>query len=143
MAIIIKTEHEIELMRKAGEILAKTHEELKKIIKPGISTYEIDKCGEDFIRSCGCEPSFLNYQGYPASICVSVNDEVVHGIPSKERILQEGDIVYLEKKKKKADKPNYDHVVQRISLGCCKNVWCRNDRFRIGAIDRGNEAKLF
>ena len=60
MAIIIKTEHEIELMRKAGEILAKTHEELKKIIKPGISTYEIDKCGEDFIRSCGCEPSFLN-----------------------------------------------------------------------------------
>ena len=112
MAIIIKTEHEIELMRKAGEILAKTHEELKKIIKPGISTYEIDKCGEDFIRSCGCEPSFLNYQGYPASICVSVNDEVVHGIPSKERILQEGDIVYLEKKKKKADKPNYDHVVQ-------------------------------
>ena len=78
MAIIIKTEHEIELMRKAGEILAKTHEELKKIIKPGISTYEIDKCGEDFIRSCGCEPSFLNYQGYPASICVSVNDEVVH-----------------------------------------------------------------
>lgn len=96
MAIIIKTEHEIELMRKAGEILAKTHEELKKIIKPGISTYEIDKCGEDFIRSCGCEPSFLNYQGYPASICVSVNDEVVHGIPSKERILQEGDIVSLD-----------------------------------------------
>ena len=99
MAIIIKTEHEIELMRKAGEILAKTHEELKKIIKPGISTYEIDKCGEDFIRSCGCEPSFLNYQGYPASICVSVNDEVVHGIPSKERILQEGDIVSLDTKK--------------------------------------------
>lgn len=96
MAIIIKTEHEIELMRKAGEILAKTHEELKKIIKPGISTYEIDKCSEDFIRSCGCEPSFLNYQGYPASICVSVNDEVVHGIPSKERILQEGDIVSLD-----------------------------------------------
>ena len=96
MAIIIKTEHEIELMRKAGEILAQTHEELKKIIKPGISTYEIDKCGEDYIRSRGCEPSFLNYQGYPASICVSVNDEVVHGIPSKERILQEGDIVSLD-----------------------------------------------
>ena len=96
MAIIIKTEYEIELMRKAGEILAQTHEELKKIIKPGISTYEIDKCGEDYIRSRGCEPSFLNYQGYPASICVSVNDEVVHGIPSKERILQEGDIVSLD-----------------------------------------------
>ena len=112
MAVTIKSPREIELMREAGRILAKTHEELKKIIKPGISTYEIDKCGEDFIRSCGCEPSFLNYHGYPAAICVSVNDEVVHGIPSKERILQEGDIVYLEKKKKKADKPNYDHVVQ-------------------------------
>ena len=96
MAIIIKTEHEIELMRKAGEILAKTHEELKKIIKPGISTYEIDKCGEDFIRSCGCEPSFLNYQGYPASVCVSVNDEVVHGIPRKDHIIKEGDIVSLD-----------------------------------------------
>lgn len=96
MAIIIKTEHEIDLMRKAGEILAKTHEELKKIIKPGISTYEIDRCGEAFIRSMGCEPSFLNYEGYPASICVSVNDEVVHGIPSKTRILREGDIVSLD-----------------------------------------------
>lgn len=83
-------------MRKAGEILARTHAELKRIIRPGISTYEIDQCGEAFIRSCGGKPSFLHYQGYPASICVSVNDEVVHGIPSKERILQEGDIVSLD-----------------------------------------------
>ncbi|MDD6327487.1 MAG: type I methionyl aminopeptidase [Eubacteriales bacterium] len=96
MAIIIKSEKEIELMREAGRILALTHEELKKAIKPGISTYEINRIGEEVIRSYGCIPSFLNYNGYPASICVSVNDEVVHGIPSKERILNEGDIVSLD-----------------------------------------------
>ena len=112
MSVTIKSAEEIELMRQAGKYLAKVHQELERAIKPGISTWEIDKIGEETIRSLGCEPNFLNYQGYPASICVSVNDEVVHGIPSKERILQEGDIVYLEKKKKKADKPNYDHVVQ-------------------------------
>lgn len=96
MAIVIKSPREIELMKEAGRILALTHEELKKIIRPGISTYEIDRVGEEFIRSFGCIPSFLNYNGYPASICVSVNDEVVHGIPSKDRILQEGDIVSLD-----------------------------------------------
>ncbi len=96
MAIIIKSQREIELMREAGRILALTHEELKKAIKPGISTYEIDRIGEEVIRSYGCIPSFLNYNGYPASVCVSVNDEVVHGIPSKKRILQDGDIVSLD-----------------------------------------------
>lgn len=96
MSIIIKSPEEIELMREAGRILALTHEELRKIIKPGISTYEIDKKGEEVIRSFGCTPSFLHYQGYPASICVSVNDEVVHGIPKKDRILQDGDIVSLD-----------------------------------------------
>ncbi len=87
MPVSIKSEREIELMRKAGEILAKTHEELGKIIRPGISTYEIDRIGEEIIRSYDCIPSFLNYNGYPASICVSVNEEVVHGIPSKKRII--------------------------------------------------------
>lgn len=96
MAIVIKSQKEIELMREAGRILALTHEELRKAIKPGISTYEIDRIGEEVIRSYGCIPSFLNYNGYPASICVSVNEEVVHGIPSKERILKEGDIVSLD-----------------------------------------------
>lgn len=96
MSVSIKSEREIELMREAGKILAKTHEELAKVIKPGISTFEIDRIGEELIRSYGCTPSFLNYNGYPASICVSVNDEVVHGIPSKKRILQEGDIVSLD-----------------------------------------------
>lgn len=96
MSVTIKSQHEIELMREAGKILAKTHEELAKAIKPGITTLQIDKIGEEIIRSYGCIPSFLNYQGYPASICVSVNDEVVHGIPSKDRILADGDIVSLD-----------------------------------------------
>lgn len=69
---------------------------MAKAIKPGISTWEINKLGEEVIRSFGCIPNFLNYNGYPASICVSVNDEVVHGIPSKNRILLEGDIVSLD-----------------------------------------------
>ena len=96
MAVTIKSAREIELMREAGKILAKTHEELAKALRPGMSTWEIDHLGEEIIRSYGCIPSFLNYNGYPASICVSVNDEVVHGIPSKKRILQEGDIVSLD-----------------------------------------------
>lgn len=96
MSVTIKSQHEIELMREAGKLLAKTHDELAKIIKPGISTYEINRVGEEIIRSYGCIPSFLNYNGFPASICVSVNDEVVHGIPTKKRILQEGDIVSLD-----------------------------------------------
>lgn len=94
--ISIKSTREIELMKKAGEILLAVHEELEKAIKPGISTWDINRLGEETIRSYGCIPSFLNYNGYPASICVSVNDEVVHGIPNKQRILQEGDIVSLD-----------------------------------------------
>lgn len=96
MPVTIKSEREIELMRRAGKILAKTHEELGKALKPGMSTWDIDRLGEEIIRSYGCIPSFKNYDGYPASICVSVNDEVVHGIPSKKRILKEGDIVSLD-----------------------------------------------
>ncbi len=96
MPISIKSEREIELMREAGRILKITHDELAKAVRPGISTFELNRIGEEVIRSYGCIPSFLNYNGYPASICVSVNDEVVHGIPSKKRILQEGDIVSLD-----------------------------------------------
>lgn len=96
MAVSIKSAREIALMRESGRILAEVHERLGKEIKPGISTYEINRIGEEMIRSYGCIPSFLNYNGYPASICVSVNDEVVHGIPSKKRILKEGDIVSLD-----------------------------------------------
>lgn len=96
MSVSIKSEHEIELMREAGRILAIVHEELGKIIRPGISTMDINNKGEEIIRSFGCIPSFLNYNGYPASVCVSVNSEVVHGIPRKDRILKEGDIVSLD-----------------------------------------------
>ncbi len=96
MPITIKSSREIELMKEAGRILEIVHEELAKIVRPGISTLEIDRVGEEVIRSYGCIPSFLNYNGYPASICVSVNDEVVHGIPSAKRILKEGDIVGLD-----------------------------------------------
>lgn len=96
MAISIKSKAEIELMREAGRILAITHDELAKQVKPGMSTLEVDKIGEEIIRSFGCIPSFLNYNGYPASICVSINEQVVHGIPCKERIIQESDIVSLD-----------------------------------------------
>lgn len=96
MSVTIKSNREIELMREAGRILSLVHDELEKAIKPGISTKDIDRLGEELIRSYGCIPSFLNYNGYPASICVSVNDEVVHGIPHKKHIIREGDIVSLD-----------------------------------------------
>ena len=96
MAITIKSAREIELMTEAGRILEIVHEELKNALRPGMTTLEIDRLGEEVIRSYGCIPSFLNYEGYPASICVSVNDEVVHGIPSAKRVLQDGDIVSLD-----------------------------------------------
>lgn len=96
MAVSIKSAREIALMRESGKILAEVHKRLEEVIKPGISTYDIDRVGEEIIRSYGCIPSFLNYNGYPASICVSVNEEVVHGIPDKKHILQEGDIVSLD-----------------------------------------------
>ena len=87
MAITIKSEREIELMAEAGKILERVHNELEKALRPGMSTKDIDTLGEEIIRSYGCIPSFLNYNGYPASICVSVNQEVVHGIPDKHRII--------------------------------------------------------
>ena len=96
MSVSIKSAHEIELMRESCRRLSIVHKELEEAIRPGISTLDIDRLGEKLIRSLGGIPNFLHYNGYPASICVSVNDEVVHGIPSKHRILQEGDIVSLD-----------------------------------------------
>ena len=96
MPISIKSAREIELMTEAGRILEKVHEELRKALRPGMTTKDIDRLGEEVIRSYGCIPSFLNYNGYPASVCVSLNDEVVHGIPTDKRIIQEGDIVSLD-----------------------------------------------
>ncbi|MGN0512267.1 MAG: type I methionyl aminopeptidase [Lachnospiraceae bacterium] len=96
MSVSVKSPREIEKMRKAGHLLEQVHNELAKMIRPGVSTWEIDHEGEKIIRDLGCIPNFLNYNGFPASFCTSINDEVVHGIPSKERILQEGDIISLD-----------------------------------------------
>ena len=96
MPISIKSPREIELMTEAGRILAIVHDELEKALRPGMTTKDIDRIGEEVIRSFGCTPSFLNYNGYPASVCVSINDEVVHGIPTDKRIIREGDIVSLD-----------------------------------------------
>lgn len=96
MAVSIKSAREIALMRESCKILSEVHERLGEFVKPGVSTWEINELGEKLIRSYDCIPNFLNYNGYPASVCVSVNDEVVHGIPSKGRILTEGDIVSLD-----------------------------------------------
>ena len=83
-------------MRTAGRLLGEVLEELKSSVKPGWTTHQVNALGEKLIRSRGCIPSFLHYEGYPASICVSVNEEVVHGIPSKKRVLKEGDLVSMD-----------------------------------------------
>ncbi len=96
MSVTIKSPHEIELMREAGKLLARVHDALGKELRPGMSTLEIDRLGEEMIRSFGCIPSFKNYEGYPASVCVSFDEEVVHGIPSADKYIREGDIVSLD-----------------------------------------------
>ena len=93
--ITLKSSHEIELMRRAGKITAAARALAGEMVKPGVTTQEIDKAVEQFIRKQGATPSFLHLYGYPASICISVNDEVIHGIPGK-RVLQEGDIVSVD-----------------------------------------------
>ncbi len=93
--IIRKTERELELMREAGRIVALTHQELKKHIEPGVTTGELDKIADRFIRSCGAIPSFKGYNGFTGSICTSVNEELVHGIPG-DRVLKEGDIISID-----------------------------------------------
>ena len=96
MAVSVKSAREIDMMRTAGKYLAELHEKMGEALKPGMSTLEIDQMGDRIIRSYGCIPNFLHYNGFPASICVSVNEEVVHGIPKKDRILKEGDVVSLD-----------------------------------------------
>ncbi|MCC8161624.1 MAG: type I methionyl aminopeptidase [Lachnospiraceae bacterium] len=96
MAVTVKSEREIELMREAGRLLEIVHAEMGEFIRPGVSTMDVNRHGEKIIRKLGCVPNFLNYNGFPAAICVSVNEEVVHGIPRDDRILEEGDIVSLD-----------------------------------------------
>ena len=93
--ITLKSSHEIELMRRAGKITAAARALARDMVKPGVTTQQIDKAVYHFIKSQGATPSFLNYNGYPASVCVSVNDEIIHGIPGK-RVLKEGDIVSVD-----------------------------------------------
>lgn len=93
--ITLKSSHEIELMRRAGKITAAAREVARDMVRPGVTTQEIDRAVEHFIRKQGAIPSFLHYNGYPASACVSVNDEIIHGIPGK-RVLAEGDIVSVD-----------------------------------------------
>ena len=96
MAVSIKTKREIELMREANHRLEKVFDAMEKMIRPGISTWEIDQAARKLIKEQGGIPNFLNYEGYPAAVCTSVNEEVVHGIPKKTRILKEGDIISLD-----------------------------------------------
>ncbi|TVY06635.1 type I methionyl aminopeptidase [Paenibacillus cremeus] len=93
--IICKSAAELELMREAGRIVAETHRLLKEAIQPGITTKQLDQIAEDYIRSQGAIPSFKGYNGFPGSICASVNDELVHGIPS-QRVLTDGDIISID-----------------------------------------------
>lgn len=96
MAIIIKNPEQIEKMRIANRIVGEVHRLMKDEVRPGVSTKDLDRIAEEYIRSQGAVPSFKGYHGYPGSICASVNDEVIHGIPSKKRILREGDIISID-----------------------------------------------
>jgi methionyl aminopeptidase len=93
--IICKTQRELEIMREAGRIVALTHQELQKYIKPGITTKELDAIAEKYILGCDAIPSFKGYNGFRGSICASVNEELVHGIPG-DRVLREGDIISID-----------------------------------------------
>ncbi len=94
--IILKSPRELEILRDANKIVAESHNFLAEQIVDGITTADIDRLGEEYILKLGAIPSFKGYQGYPASICISVNEEVVHGIPSKKKVIKEGDLVSLD-----------------------------------------------
>jgi methionyl aminopeptidase len=96
MAIILKTAEQIRLMKEAGRITGEAILKARDVIRPGVSTWEVDRVIHDYIVKCGAKPSFLGYAGFPGSACVSVNSEVIHGIPSRKRILEEGDLVKVD-----------------------------------------------
>ncbi len=96
MAITIKNDKQIEYMRIAGNIVARTLLEVEKHVKPGVSTFELDKVAENFIRANGATPSFKGYRGFKGSICASINEEIIHGIPSKSTKLKDGDIISVD-----------------------------------------------
>ncbi|MBR3835315.1 MAG: type I methionyl aminopeptidase [Clostridia bacterium] len=94
--IVLKTNRELALMREACIISAGALKLAGEAVQPGVTTAEIDKIAYDYIKKCGAEPNFLNYNGYPATACISINDEVIHGIPAKNRVIKEGDIVSID-----------------------------------------------
>jgi methionyl aminopeptidase len=94
--IVLRTAKEIDMMRKACQISAEALQLAGESVKPGITTYEIDQIAYRYIKKQGAEPTFINYNGFPATACISINDEVIHGIPSKKRVLKEGDIVSID-----------------------------------------------
>jgi methionyl aminopeptidase len=94
--IVLRSASELAGLREAGRIVARVHEAMRRAVRPGMSTARLDDIAEDIIRSHGATPTFLGYHGFPASICTSINDEIVHGIPSPERILKEGDIISID-----------------------------------------------
>ncbi|WP_428074751.1 type I methionyl aminopeptidase [Candidatus Avelusimicrobium aviculae] len=94
--IEVKSKHELDLMRASGKVTAAVLKLMTQLVKPGVSTYDLDKAAEETIRSFGATPCFLGYAGYPGSICASINEEVVHGIPKKDRILKSGDIISID-----------------------------------------------
>ena len=96
MSIILKTAEQIRLMKEAGRITGEAILKARDVIRPGVSTWEVDRVIHDYIVKCGAKPSFLGYAGFPGSACVSVNSEVIHGIPSRKRILEEGDLVKVD-----------------------------------------------
>ena len=96
MSIILKTAEQIRLMKDAGRITGEAILKARDVIRPGVSTWEVDRVIHDYIVKCGAKPSFLGYAGFPGSACISVNSEVIHGIPSRKRILEEGDLVKVD-----------------------------------------------
>ena len=120
--IVLKNEREIKLMLEACKISAEALKVAGEAVEPGVSTFEIDQIVKKFIESKGAKPTFLNYNGFPASACISINDEVIHGIPSKSRIIKSGDIV-------------------SIDLGACINGFTGDTAATFGAGDVSPEAK--
>jgi methionyl aminopeptidase len=96
LTVPVRTTEELELMRRAGKIVSDILDELESRVKPGISTFELDRISERLIAKNGAKPAFKGYNGFPCCLCASVNEEVVHGIPSKKRVLQEGDLMKLD-----------------------------------------------
>lgn len=94
--IVLKSEAEIDKIRRASRIVAETLERLKEVVKPGVTTLDLDKLAEEMIRRHQAKPAFKGYRGYQATLCTSINEEVVHGIPSKKRVLKEGDIIGVD-----------------------------------------------